>query len=146
MLEKNLETNSLNFSETLIEIPLKGHSMWPFIISGDLLNFKLFATPKKMDQFSVGKILLVREQGEWVAHRLIEFKGKKVLKGDFSNSYYLDDEPVVWGELADDRGSSVIATMSAQVLNFEHSSELRKLIKLGIFFVGKTTRLFQKVF
>jgi hypothetical protein len=71
--------------------------MWPFLCAGDLLLVQFLSQPERVDQFNVGQILIHRENSEWVAHRLVKFKNKLVLKGDFANTYLYDDEPLVWG-------------------------------------------------
>ena len=72
--------------------------MWPFLRNEDVVAVHFFPQPKAMAEFPVGKILLCREGEEWVAHRLVTHQGRKVLKGDFSNSYFWERDAVVWGE------------------------------------------------
>ena len=73
--------------------------MWPVLQSGDHVLVEYFEQPRPIYEFRPGEILLHREGGEWTVHRVIEYKNRLVLKGDFSNSYLFDHEPIVWGRI-----------------------------------------------
>lgn len=56
--------------------------MAPLIRSGDLILLVSFVKPRKLASQSVGDIVLIREDGEWIAHRVVLCAGIKVIKGD----------------------------------------------------------------
>lgn len=100
----------MNSKNETTKLPFRGDSMWPHLQSGDELTVDLFGEPRKLDEFTEGKILIHRDRDEWVAHRLVRFKGRLVLKGDFSHSYTWEEEPIVWGEVRGVRRGDRIAS------------------------------------
>lgn len=125
--------------------------MWPLLQTGDELVCEVYKDPQLIGWQNMADLVLHRDSDEWTVHRVIERNQRIVLKGDFSNSYFYSDEPVVWGRviavwkdgerkvLRNNQRAVRIAELSALTLGAQGIR--RKIIKMKISFYGFMNRL-----
>ena len=118
------------------QLPLSGHSMYPALKDSDNLEVHFFDQPEELDSFAVGQVVLSRSGAEWVAHRVVEDKGVKRIKGDWSTDY--DNESLVWGKVLSVNGKTsfaikdtTISQFSKKIL-FSKTKLQRKTIRLAL--------------
>lgn len=79
-------------------IKIHGDSMRPFINPGDELDIVFFDKPKPIQELKEGQIVLINDRSEWIAHRVLNCRGRFVTKGDWSNTFD-SSEVYAWGEV-----------------------------------------------
>ncbi|MCB0414954.1 MAG: hypothetical protein KDD50_11510 [Bdellovibrionales bacterium] len=127
--------------ETL-EVPFSGYSMWPTFAPQQKLTFLLFTQPKPLSdfnesEFQEGDILLSYENKEWVAHRLLIHKNKKILKGDSSLVYNDNNNTLIFAKCLNSQSklyTQTITNLSKQLIS-AHLLQ-RKFIRLKQYFIS----------
>lgn len=117
------------------QLQLQGRSMFPTIRSGQTLNVNFYDQPQYLQDQEVGSIVLARENGLWVAHRVISYKNKKYFKGDWTESFSFSDQPFIWGKVININGDATfcdrkdIARLSAMdfIIPFNNLKRLKKI-------------------
>ena len=118
--------------------------MYPALREGDTLNIRYYQQPQNIQKVSPGKIVLLKDEQEWVVHRVIQRDGAVVTKGDWS--YPLDNLSLAWGEVVAVNGTSNQATDSPLIarlssnLNKKRPRLLRLIKKLQLMLISTVLR------
>lgn len=94
------------------EMTLKGRSMYPSIQPGSHLKVELFHRPQPLTQQTVGDVMLGRENGEWVAHRIVTHKNNHHFKGDWSHVSSNSKDLLIWGRVLEVNGTNTFCSRS----------------------------------
>lgn len=80
-------------------VKFKGRSMEGLIKSDDVVNVGFFTAPRSLLPTDEGSIVLLKNQNEWIIHRVVRTNGTLTTKGD-QNMYFdsLQNLPV-WGKV-----------------------------------------------
>ena len=143
-------------SESAPAIAFAGKSMSPLIREGDQLLFAAFTQPAEISAQDIGDIVLVRDHSEWVAHRVILYQGKKVVKGD--GAFGLQAAPAqVWGRIVGIEragfsyswgggghyGKHFFAKLSARHLSPRTKRLARAILKISTWLLFAAPKLFR---
>ena len=129
-------------------INFHGHSMFPLIREGAKLDVHFYPQPKPLEDIEVGQVVLIKDQSEWMVHRVVQHDGRKVTKGDWTLPF--DKEQWVWGEVSRVDGVSSALLSSphlgelSRFVSFEHSSLKRKYFRLKILFYVFVNKLLKR--
>jgi len=76
----------------LARLPFSGYSMWPFFQEGDelLVSFEKATV-------ETGDIVIVKDEQQWISHRIVTLKNGLFLKGDFSTNLEPFNQNQMWG-------------------------------------------------
>lgn len=84
------------------QVSFHGHSMYPAICQGDKITIEMFNQPIHLSRLKVGQVVLLKNQDEWVVHRVVRKHEQKVSKGDWA---LLPDEiDMAWGYVTEVNG------------------------------------------
>lgn len=126
------------------EIEFRGSSMYPALCEGDSLTVLYYPKPLDLNQIPIGKVVLLKDENEWLVHRVICKNQKIITKGDWS--YPLDNVSEVWGEVIAINGKSkailqspVIARLSSN-LNKKQSRVTRYIMKTLLMMLSVSLR------
>ncbi len=75
-----------------------GKSMSNVFTPKDQLTFGLFESPKEIEEFHEGDLLLLRNHKQWVVHRVVRNGKQKTTKGDMGLCFDELKGSSVWGE------------------------------------------------
>ena len=113
--------------------------MYPSLKPKDQLQIDFFQQPKSCADISVGQVVLTREQGQWVVHRVVQWESEKRIKGDWAMS--IDQSTQVWGTIGRINGRSdqrltspFLARLSAKLTS--RSRVWRRFLRLQLLLVS----------
>ncbi len=80
----------------VIKIPVRGMSMFPFLLTGDVVMVKR----AELSDLKFGRVIVIRNGENWVAHRLVGQNRQKGLVYTRGDGLAVNDKPVKYQDVA----------------------------------------------
>lgn len=135
-----------------IEVPINGDSMSPFLKSGDVALVDFFESPQMLETQVPGDLVIFKQNGEWICHRVLKDHGGLCTKGD--HALFSETPQSVWGRVVGVRGkfhwgqdrpfNSELFLLASKVFSKNHPRFFRwiavAMMQLGRFLVLRNVR------